>query len=115
MNYTIRSKGHDVLVRGPGRRVRITREWTSVSDVVFDRVKAEAGNLIEVMGETLSVPVQVDVSEASAAPAPLPDPEPEAPDEDSEEVAETPPSPSPSGAGGSKKSRGGRKSGSSRS
>lgn len=101
MNVTIRSKGHDIIVRGPGRRVRITREWISVSEMVFERVQAEAGNLIEIMPGAVIVPKQ--------AAEPAPEPEPEASAGDSEEVAETPPLPSPLTSGGSKKSRGSRK------
>lgn len=58
MSVTIRSKGHDVVVRAGGKRVRVTREWTSVSDYAFELISASAGNLIEVKSRPIVVTTQ---------------------------------------------------------
>lgn len=66
MSVTIRSKGHDVVVRAGGKRVRVTREWTSVSDYVFDRVSEVAGNLIEVRSRPIFVTTEAPAAEPTA-------------------------------------------------
>lgn len=44
----VRSKDRDVVVRHAGRRLRITKEWSDVSDDALPRVLSEGMEMVEV-------------------------------------------------------------------
>jgi hypothetical protein len=49
-------KGADVVVRYAGRRLRVTREWTVISEDAVVGLLAEAGKLLEQKGEQAPPP-----------------------------------------------------------
>lgn len=50
----VRAKGADVVVRFSGRRLRITADWSEVSDDALQKLKSESGDQIEVKSEATS-------------------------------------------------------------
>ncbi len=47
----IRSKGHDILVRYAGKRLRITMDWAPVPQDAMERILEAAANLIQIQPE----------------------------------------------------------------